>query len=64
MKINKALLEEIIKKCLSSDFPDFHSEIEPRIEKKVEFKEKEVRVNAPLPSAPQVKTVIPKVIFN
>lgn len=60
MKINPNHLEELIKGQLSQNFPDFHSEIEPRIENKIEIKEKEVKVNSPLPP-PQIKTVIPKV---
>jgi hypothetical protein len=60
MTINTNHLEELIKGQLSQNFPDFHSEIEPRIENKIEIKEKEVKVNSPLPP-PQVQTVIPKV---
>lgn len=60
MTIDTIYIEKMIKQQLSQDFPDFHSEIEPRIENKIEIKEKEVVVNSPLPPA-KIQTVIPKV---
>ena len=62
MNINLAKLEEIIKTSLSKDFPEFQSEVEPEIKKKIEFKEREVKVNVPVPEQiVQIEKVIPKV---
>ena len=56
MKVNSQEIKDVITNNLIKDFPELNPIIEPRIKKKVEIKEKEVKVNSPV-----IHADIPKV---
>lgn len=60
MRVEQVKIQRIVKEKLVEGFPELQSEIEPRVENKIEIREKEVEVIRPVTQLPVVAPV-PKV---
>ena len=46
MQVNASMIKNIISRSLMEDFPDLESEVKSKIEKKIEYINKEIKVQA------------------